>query len=368
MDSRALISGAIITTSPSYSPSEIPLTTSKVPSQSNFPTMLPTGAPTREIIKEAICLEKDYKYSFSITDSFGDGMCCFEGEGSYEVKVDDIAIKQGGDFGKSENFWFKHKQCKNDSDCDDGAYSTTYTCDSKAATCIYIPKACHEYGEMMQINVTTFNFPESATWSIQDDEGVIQHEGGPYEISKRVFASEKCLPDGLYKVKNTGSDIIGIKLGLGTDGLLINEEYVQSGEDIHFVIGEVPVLPSFVPSTSISPSTPTVDLSCHSCSNNEGALSIDFMTDGKSNIENVVLIESNYNSEWKEKHRLQNLDSNTMNKFNLCFDKHSCHRLVIKDLGLDGICCEHGHGWFNAHWNGMIKDIFRILATSNTNV
>ena len=102
---------------PSQLPSRMP---SLFPSQSNIPTQLPTASPTREKISEIICLEKDYKYSFTISDSFGDGLCCSEGEGSYAVKIDDVTIMQGGQFTKLENFWFKHKQCIDDINCDDG--------------------------------------------------------------------------------------------------------------------------------------------------------------------------------------------------------------------------------------------------------
>ena len=59
------------TFSPTLSPSNLP---------SSSPTEAPepTAAPTREVITEVICLESNYKYKFSISDSFGDGMCCVE--------------------------------------------------------------------------------------------------------------------------------------------------------------------------------------------------------------------------------------------------------------------------------------------------
>jgi len=41
------------------------------------------------------------KYVFTITDSFGDGICCSYGEGSYSLQYDGNAIAQGGDFGSS---------------------------------------------------------------------------------------------------------------------------------------------------------------------------------------------------------------------------------------------------------------------------
>jgi len=347
---------------PSDTPSERP-TLSQIPSISNIPsqTMLPsqlptisqipTASPTREKIKELICLEKNYKYSFLISDSYGDGICCIEGKGSYSIKLDDVIIAEGGDFGKSENFWFKYHQCNQDIDCDNDDYSTSHTCIIEASACVYFPKACQDYGELIDIEIATFNFPESAAWVIEDGEGVIHYEGGPYQMSKRTFSHSKCLPDGVYKFKNTGSDILGIKLVAGDNSLLINEEFMQSNREIIFILGTVPVAPSVLPSISTSPtSSATDDSSCHACSLNEAVLSIEIMTDSKSKLENVILIDTYYNNKWEEKHRLLNFKSNAMSKFDMCFDKELCHRLVIKDSGSDGICCDYGNGWYRAQW------------------
>ncbi|MCG8700081.1 MAG: PKD domain-containing protein, partial [Bacteroidales bacterium] len=47
------------------------------------------------------------KYTFTINDSYGDGICCSEGNGSYTLKdgCNDI-LKSGGSYGKSERFTF----------------------------------------------------------------------------------------------------------------------------------------------------------------------------------------------------------------------------------------------------------------------
>ena len=42
------------------------------------------------------------EYTFTILDSYGDGMCCQYGEGSYELTVEGEVIKTGGSFGGSE--------------------------------------------------------------------------------------------------------------------------------------------------------------------------------------------------------------------------------------------------------------------------
>ncbi|KAF2518132.1 T9SS type A sorting domain-containing protein [Flavobacterium salilacus subsp. salilacus] len=45
-------------------------------------------------------------YTFTITDTIGDGICCTEGNGSYSLTVGGITIIQGGDFGASESVTF----------------------------------------------------------------------------------------------------------------------------------------------------------------------------------------------------------------------------------------------------------------------
>jgi len=45
-------------------------------------------------------------YNFTITDSFGDGICCTYGEGSYSVEVGGTVVASGGDFGDIETTLF----------------------------------------------------------------------------------------------------------------------------------------------------------------------------------------------------------------------------------------------------------------------
>ena len=45
-------------------------------------------------------------YTFTITDSYGDGICCSYGNGSYTLSTDDGTIVSGGDFGSSETTQF----------------------------------------------------------------------------------------------------------------------------------------------------------------------------------------------------------------------------------------------------------------------
>ena len=48
-------------------------------------------------------------YVFTIKDSWGDGICCGQGQGSYEVKIDGEVLAEGGDFDGSESTSMCHE-------------------------------------------------------------------------------------------------------------------------------------------------------------------------------------------------------------------------------------------------------------------
>ena len=45
-------------------------------------------------------------YTFAIEDSYGDGICCSYGLGSFSIAIDGTTIQSGGDFGESDSFTF----------------------------------------------------------------------------------------------------------------------------------------------------------------------------------------------------------------------------------------------------------------------
>merc|ERR1712183_633739 len=52
-----------------------------------------------------MCLASD-EYTFTITDAYGDGICCSYGNGGYIIKVADTEVVNGGDFGDSKTETF----------------------------------------------------------------------------------------------------------------------------------------------------------------------------------------------------------------------------------------------------------------------
>jgi len=151
-----------------------------------------------DVVYEIMCLENGYAYTFLIKDAFSDGICCVEGEGSYTISIIDKIIKEGGNFGKSEELSFKFKSCSAKEDCDNEDASTTDICQPKAETCLYTPKSCDEYGFIAFVNDTTDYAPEETSWTISDKDGKIQMEGGPYQQSCNTYYHNLCLSYGQY--------------------------------------------------------------------------------------------------------------------------------------------------------------------------
>lgn len=52
--------------------------------------------------QENVCLE-DGDYTFTIDDSYGDGICCSWGNGSYDITVGGQVVASGGSFGRTES-------------------------------------------------------------------------------------------------------------------------------------------------------------------------------------------------------------------------------------------------------------------------
>ena len=72
-----------------------------------------SGGPSEayKVYTEELCLPRNVCYDFTIYDSYGDGLCCSYGEGSYKVYVDHQLIHSGGEFTYSETTSFGEEEC-----------------------------------------------------------------------------------------------------------------------------------------------------------------------------------------------------------------------------------------------------------------
>lgn len=58
------------------------------------------------LITADVCVPTDSELTFTINDSYGDGICCAEGEGYYILEVEGITLSTGGAYGSGESVSF----------------------------------------------------------------------------------------------------------------------------------------------------------------------------------------------------------------------------------------------------------------------
>merc|ERR1711884_644620 len=76
-------------------------TTYDIKDSSGTKVMQGSGWPANSVNSFWKCLSSG-SYMFTITDGYGDGLCCSYGNGGYLVKVDDKEVASGGEFCSKE--------------------------------------------------------------------------------------------------------------------------------------------------------------------------------------------------------------------------------------------------------------------------
>ncbi len=154
-----------------------------------------------QVVNEAICVEEGC-YAFVINDSYGDGICCGYGNGSYELSGPDGAVlATGGGFGATEQTDF----CTTGAPPSDGG-----GCDGVTYT----------------LNLTLDEYGRETTWALLGGAGQVLYSGGPYyNRSNGVQIEESfCLPDGCYTFEILDSYGDGICCNYGNGSFVLRDE------------------------------------------------------------------------------------------------------------------------------------------------
>lgn len=152
-------------------------------------------------------------YNFDIFDSFGDGICCGYGEGSYSISVNENVVGEGGEFGISESTEF----CTGPTISPSPTNSPT-TCDVNN----------------FELSLNTDDYGSETTWTLNEqDSGDLVLSGGGYS-SNTVYAVETCLNPGCYEfvIFDTYGD--GLTYGGGSYSVSIGGVVVVEGGDFGF--------------------------------------------------------------------------------------------------------------------------------------
>ncbi len=172
------------------------------------------GYSSNQTVSEDLCLDAD-TYTFTINDSYGDGICCSYGNGSYSVLVDGVEVASGGQFTSSEATDFT--VADNSGGSTGGGSTGGGTGGSCAATAGVL-------------SLTTDNYGSETSWSITNSSGTEVASGNGYG-NNQSYSEDVCLDDDSYTftISDSYGDGICCSHGNGSYSLAIDGSVVASG-------------------------------------------------------------------------------------------------------------------------------------------
>lgn len=232
-------------------------------------------------------------YQFKITDSYGDGICCNYGEGSFEVIVNGQSIINGSTFEDSylKDFCVGEKEL-----------------DTESPT---VPQ------NLKVLEVT------SSTVTLSWEKSTDNVEVDRYEL----------LANG-ERLGTVGAD---------TDQIRITKLSPDTKYDFYIKAIDT----SNNASALSKPATATTDPPKPASCTDGKIMNLTLFTDGYASETSWELI----NSKGVVVQSGNGYENNTMYKLAYCLPD-DCYRFVIKDAYNDGICCDHGRGLYLVKVNG----------------
>mmetsp|Transcript_6830 Transcript_6830/g.15608 ORF Transcript_6830/g.15608 Transcript_6830/m.15608 type:complete len:1626 (-) Transcript_6830:1186-6063(-) len=170
---------------------------------------------------ESVCLPEG-TYDFTIYDVYGDGICCYWGEGSYKLAFDDNVVAEGGSFGLNETKTFSTPGFVPET-------STTPPSTPDPPNPSPTPPECYD----VNVNLNFDTYPQDESWDISQD-GVIVASSPPYASGLTQDAQELCLPPGdyVFTIYDVYADGMCCKWGEGSYSVTtINEEVIGGGAE-----------------------------------------------------------------------------------------------------------------------------------------
>jgi len=228
-----------------------------------------------------MCLETD-EYTFTINDSYADGICCGYGSGGYKIKVNDEEVVSGGVFGSSEtkNFSVTSSPVAPPSTAPHpptplqttapptpfptgvpptpfptGVPPTPFptvappTPFPTAAPPTTAPTPCGAGATVLEL--TTDKYPSETSWNIKRSSGDEIYNGSGYSDKNTLHRIDMCLETDEYTftIEDSYGDGICCSYGSGGYKIKVNGEEVKSGgefrssETVIFSVTSSPVAP-----------------------------------------------------------------------------------------------------------------------------
>jgi hypothetical protein len=204
-------------------------------------------------------------YDFTINDSYGDGICCNYGTGSYSLKFNGNVVGSGGQFGQSET----KNICTNASPTTTPAPTTPAPTPAPTTPAPTPGGTCSTNTFVLEL--TTDNYGSETSWMLKKADGTLVSNGNGYS-SNTNYNLPTCVDDGCYEFSITDSygDGICCSYGSGSYTLKLNGAEVGSGGDFtsietkSFCAGSTP---GPAPTTPAPSPPPTSAVACFSWCN-----------------------------------------------------------------------------------------------------
>lgn len=155
-------------------------------------------------ITETFCLP-DGCYDFTITDSYGDGICCSYGNGSYSLAAGNNTLASGGQFGSTET-----KQI-----CVGSGGGGGSNCN----------------GTEVALNLDFDRYASETSWTVKNSAGQTLYSGNGYTNGDNNITETFCLPTGCYNftINDSYGDGICCSYGNGSYSLVAGNSTLASG-------------------------------------------------------------------------------------------------------------------------------------------
>jgi len=209
----------------------------------------------------------DGLYEFTINDSFGDGICCSYGQGSYKIYVDGVIEVEGGDFGSSE--------------------TVEVLVGDATSTPTSAPTSCDTDKHRLQVELTTDRYPAETSWVLELNEGgsVTEVQSGSGYAQSTDYTENFCIDDGDYTFTINDSYGDGICCAYGQGSYKVSVDGAVQAEGGDFDGSEVTSFTVGSTGTTASPGVTTVNPP-DSCSLPDSPYFI-ITTDGCSNTDKI---------------------------------------------------------------------------------
>ena len=259
------------------------------------------------------CVPNTNCYTFSIFDTYGDGICCGWGNGSYTVSYGGSLVASGGSFASSD------------------ITSNIGNCSSSSS--------CAANESEVFISITTDDYPSETSWQLVDQNGIGWYiNPGDLTSPNTTYTWSICILDSDcydFTIFDTYGD--GICCGWGNGSYYVNLDGSTIGSG-----------GSFLSSENISNiglcSTP------NPCPLNETEIIITVTTDDYPAETSWFLIDQN-GSGWTN---IPLTQANTTYTWNLCVPDTNCYTFTMLDSYGDGICCNWGNGSYSISYDGLL--------------